>query len=97
MLLTVLGMTGPIFFIILTGYLAARIGPMRGRDARVLGVFVIDVALPALLFRALSQRPPGQLLQGDLLWAYTGCRWRRSTLCWGRNTAGRASVRRRWC
>lgn len=75
MLLTVFGVTGPIFLIILTGYLAARLGPLRGRDARVLGVFVIDFALPALLFRALSQRPLGQLLHVDLLWAYTLGTW----------------------
>ena len=70
-MLTVLGITGPIFFIIAIGYTAVRRGLLGGKDARALGVFVIDFALPALLFKALSQRSLGQLLNLDLLIAYT--------------------------
>ena len=70
-MLTVLGITGPIFIIIAIGFMAARRGMLRGGDARALGVFVIDFALPALLFRAMSQRSLGQLLNFELLLAYT--------------------------
>lgn len=66
----VLGITGPIFFIIMLGYLAARFGPLANLDNRALGVFVIDFGLPVLLFKALSERPQGQLLNLDLLLAY---------------------------
>ena len=36
-----------------------------------MGVFVINVSLPALLFKALSQRALGELVSADLLIAYT--------------------------
>jgi hypothetical protein len=70
-LLTVLGITGPIFLIIAMGYTAVRRGLLASLDTRAPGVFVIDFALPALLFKALSGRSFGALLNLDLLLAYT--------------------------
>lgn len=69
-MLTVLGITGPIFFIIAIGFLAVRFGLLGRQDSRALGVFVLDFALPALLFRALSQRPLDQLVNMELLINY---------------------------
>jgi predicted permease len=70
-MLTVLGITGPIFLIIAIGYLAVRMGVLAYGDSRALGIFVLNFALPALLFKALSQQPLGQLLNADLLLAYS--------------------------
>jgi len=70
-LLTILGITGPIFIIIGIGFAAVRMGLLARADMRVLGVFVINVSLPALLFKALSQRALGELVSADLLIAYT--------------------------
>ena len=70
-MLTILGITGPIFIIIGIGFAAVRMGLLARADMRVLGVFVINVSLPALLFKALSQRALGELVSADLLIAYT--------------------------
>jgi predicted permease len=69
-LLTVLGITGPIFLIIAIGFIAVRGGLLGYGDSRALGIFVLNFALPALLFKALSQQPLGRLLNADLLMAY---------------------------
>ena len=70
-MLTILGITGPIFIIIGIGFAAVRMGLLARTDMRVLGVFVINVSLPALLFKALSQRSLGELVSAELLIAYT--------------------------
>ena len=70
-MLTVLGITGPIFLIIAIGFIAVRGGLLGYGDSRALGIFVLNFALPALLFKALSQQPLGQLLNADLLMAYS--------------------------
>lgn len=70
-MLTVLNITSSIFIIIAIGFLTVKRGLLGHKDTRALGVFVIDYALPALLFKALSQRPLDQLLNIDLLIAYT--------------------------
>ena len=69
-MLTVLGITGPIFLIIAIGFIAVRGGLLGYGDSRALGIFVLNFALPALLFKALSQQPLGRLLNADLLMAY---------------------------
>jgi len=68
--LTVLSITGPIFMLIAIGYVAVRLGLIQPNNTRALGVFVIDFALPALLFRALSKRSNLELLNPDLLLSY---------------------------
>ncbi|MBP8265536.1 MAG: AEC family transporter, partial [Zoogloea sp.] len=70
-MLTILGITGPIFIIIAIGFAAVRLGLLARTDMRVLGVFVINISLPALLFKALSQRALGELVSADLLIVYT--------------------------
>ena len=69
-MLTVLGITGPIYIVIALGFLAGKTGVFSGADMRVLGKFVVKFALPALLFTALSQRPIGDLVNGRFLAAY---------------------------
>jgi len=66
------------------GYAAVRFGMFRQQDMRVLGLYVMNVALPALLFRAVASRPlaevvhPGYMLTfllGGLLTIATTYAW----------------------
>lgn len=69
-MLNVLAISGPIFFIIFLGFLAVKAKLLRSEEARALGAFVINFALPALLFKALAQRPSSQLLDPVLISHY---------------------------
>ena len=62
-----------------------------GTFARVLGRYVIQLALPALLFSALSQRSLGEVLQPTFLVAYAlGSLFTIGTgLLWARRVAGK--------
>lgn len=66
----VIAVTGPIFLLIALGYAAVRRGLPPRDELRPLGAFVINLALPALLFRALAGQAPGQLIDPALLAAY---------------------------
>lgn len=66
----ILSITGPIYLAIAVGYGATRAGWFQRSDLRVLGQFVFQVALPALLFNALSQRPLATIVHMDYLGAY---------------------------
>ncbi len=70
-MLTILGITGPIFILIAIGFAAVRSGTLKPGEIRALGVFVINFALPSLLFKAMAGRSLGDLLNGDLLLIYT--------------------------
>lgn len=69
-MLTILSITAPIYLIIAGGFLSVRFGLFEQRDARVLGRFVADFCVPALLFRALSSRPLSEITNGRFLLAY---------------------------
>ena len=69
-MLDVLSITGPIYLTIAIGYLATRLGLFAKADMRVFGKFVINLALPALLFNALSQRRLGEILNVSYLLVY---------------------------
>jgi len=66
----VLAITGPIYLAIALGYAATRRGLFAKADMQVLGKFVFNVALPALLFRALSTRPIGEVFHLGFVLAY---------------------------
>lgn len=66
----ILAITGPIYLCIFLGYVATRGGLFEPADMRVFGKFVINLALPALLFNALSQRSVAEILNGPYLLAY---------------------------
>jgi predicted permease len=66
----ILSITGPIYIIIALGFLMTRLGVFAKADMRVFGKFVINLALPALLFRALAQRQIGEIFNGSYLLAY---------------------------
>jgi malonate transporter and related proteins len=71
-MLNILTITGPIYLIIAAGFLSVRFGLFTKPDVRVMGRFVIDFCLPALLFQALSQRSLAEVLHGVFLIAYAG-------------------------
>ena len=80
-MLDILAITGPIYIAIALGYCLTRAGLFSRADMRVLGQFVIHVALPALLFNL--QRADFQ--SKDVRWALallidsvsgTDLRWR---------------------
>ncbi|MEK7344515.1 MAG: AEC family transporter [Pseudomonadota bacterium] len=66
----ILGITGPIYLAIALGYLSTRQGVFAKADMQVFGKFTINLALPALLFNALSQRSVGEILNAHYLLAY---------------------------
>lgn len=91
----ILAITGPIYLAIALGFITTRLGLFSPADMRVLGKFVINLALPALLFNALAQRAFSEILNlpyllvyaaGSLLalglgwlWARRGARQDRTT------------------
>ena len=68
--LQILGITGPIYLTILLGFLATRQGMFAKADMQVFGKFTLNLALPALLFNALSQRSVAEILNAQYLLAY---------------------------
>ena len=68
--LDILGITGPIYLAIALGYLATRQGLFAKTDMPVFGKFTLHLALPALLFNALSQRSVGEIFNLQYLGAY---------------------------
>ncbi len=69
-MLDILAITGPIYLAIALGYAATRWGVFERADMRVFGKFTLYLALPALLFNALSQRSVAEILNGQYLLAY---------------------------
>jgi predicted permease len=54
--LEILAITFPIFALVALGYGSVRLGPFAPSDMRALGLFVMNVALPALLFTAVAEQ-----------------------------------------
>lgn len=69
-MLQILLVTAPIYLIITAGFLAVRFGLFTKDEARVLGRFVVNFCVPALIFHALSQRTLSEVLNGPYLAAY---------------------------
>jgi len=62
----------PIYIAILLGYASTRMGLFSKADTRVFGAFVINFALPALIFNAVAQRPIAEVLNVSYMAAYLG-------------------------
>lgn len=69
-MLSILGLTVPIYLVILVGYLAVRRGVFDRDQMRVLSRFVVTFALPALIFLAVSSRTVAEILNPTYLTAY---------------------------
>ena len=68
--LDILAITGPIYLTIALGYLLTRQGLFAKADMVLFGKFTLHLALPALLFNALSRRSVAEVLNLHYLAAY---------------------------
>lgn len=69
-MLDILAVTGPIYLLIALGFVATRRGVFAAADLRVLGQYVMQFALSALVFRAVAQRPFAQILNLHFIGVY---------------------------
>ncbi len=69
-MLQILAITAPIYLIIAAGFLAVRYGLFTKPELRVLGRFVVQFCLPALIFNALSKRSLSEVLNLPYLLVY---------------------------
>ena len=69
-MLDILGITVPIYLAIALGFACTRMGLFAKADMQVFGRFTLQLALPALLFNALSQRSVAEILNLNYLLAY---------------------------
>jgi malonate transporter len=70
-MLEILAITAPIYLIILIGAVTVRFGLFRKADMAVLGKLVFNLALPCLLFDALSRRNIHEVINIAYLLAYS--------------------------
>lgn len=71
-MLAVLAITLPIYLVMAVGWLATRGGLFARTELRVFGKYVINIALPALLFNALSSRSVAEVVNPVFIAAYAG-------------------------
>lgn len=69
-MLDILVITAPIYLCILAGWLFTRLGLFSRADMDVLGSFVMNVALPALIFLSIARRPLGEVANPTYLLTY---------------------------
>lgn len=69
-MLDILSITSPIFIVIALGFVMTRFGVFAKDDMRVFGRFLINLALPALLFRAIYSRQISDIFNVSYLLAY---------------------------
>ncbi len=69
-MLDILSITAPIYLVVAMGFLCTRAGLFARGDMRVFGKYVINLALPALLFNVLSNRRPGEVIHPLFVAAY---------------------------
>lgn len=91
-MLATLALTGPVYLLISVGYAAVRLGVFSQMELRVLGRFVIQLALPALLFKSLLQSPRPDGPEGLYLLAYAAGSLASLALvrAWARHVRGQA-------
>lgn len=69
-MLQIFGITAPIFLIIGIGFIATRWQWISREQVAGMGRFVISFALPALVFKALVERPLDEVFERNYLLAY---------------------------
>ena len=87
----ILSITGPIYAIMLLGYACTRGGLFARQEMRVMGKFVINLCIPALIFHALAQRRIHEILDASFLLVYATGSLAVVALAW---TAARRVLRR---
>lgn len=71
-MLTVLGITFPIFAMVALGYALVLRGVFRSDDLKVFGKYVMNIALPALVFHAVASRPAAEVFNLGYMGVYLG-------------------------
>lgn len=71
-MLDILSVTAPVFIMISIGYAVVHFGVFEAAAMRILGSYVVTLALPALLFKAVSQRPIAEIANWSYMAAYLG-------------------------
>lgn len=66
----ILLVTAPIYMVIGIGFMATRYGTVSKADGQALGRFVMNFALPAMVFNALASRNFTEVLHADYLASY---------------------------
>lgn len=66
----IFSITFPIYAAIAIGYALVARGAFARADMLVLGRYVLNIAMPALLFHALASRPLGQIADAGYMTAY---------------------------
>lgn len=69
-MLQILNVIAPIYLLIGAGYAMTSFGPLKKEDARGLGRFVLNLALPALIIRSLAQNAIMDVFNPTYLAAY---------------------------
>ena len=70
-ILDILSITGPIFCTIAIGFAAVKFNVISRDGISALAAFVVNFALPALLFKAMIEREASELIHVNYLAAYT--------------------------
>ena len=93
-ILAILAITTPIYLIIFLGFGLTKLGLFAKADMRVFGKFVINLALPALVFRALALHPISEIINTSYIAAYMLGSWLILGLgyLWARRVAGLAQT-----
>ncbi|GHG82512.1 AEC family transporter [Pseudodonghicola xiamenensis] len=63
----ILSITAPIYATIAIGYTIVRLGWFRPDDMQIFGRYVLNLALPALLFSSLATKPLSEVIRPDFL------------------------------
>lgn len=69
-MLDILSITAPIFILIGLGYVSVMTRLISRETTRGMGVFVITIALPALIVRGMANKPLADSMDMDFLVAY---------------------------
>ncbi|MBU2966039.1 AEC family transporter [Amphritea sp. 2_MG-2023] len=69
-MLTMIGITAPIFLLILVGYIVSRVGIIPRESLPGMSSFVLYLALPVLIFHKLTQMDLGTIVDSQYLLVY---------------------------
>lgn len=67
---TVLGITFPIFAMVLLGYGLVSRGLFKPEDMKTFGTYALNIALPALIFHAVASRPVSEVFNLGYMGVY---------------------------
>ncbi|MEJ1992558.1 MAG: AEC family transporter [Maritimibacter sp.] len=69
-MLMVFSITFPIFAMVVLGYVLVAMGGLKPGDMRVFGRYVMNIALPVLVFQSVASRPAAEVFQPGYMGAY---------------------------